>query len=325
MTLGQAFVTRQTHNLDALRLGLAICVIVSHAWPLALGAGTMEPLQELTGRSLGGWAVGGFFFVSGLLITASAQRGIGKAFWVARARRIFPGLGAALLVTLALAVASGATPSIEQNVNWFLRAVTLVSIEHRLAGAFAANPVAEVVNGPLWSLFHEVVSYVTCAAFVMLGGARQTWMVLALALGATVLAAVHHSLPGRLATFAPLFAAFSWGMVAYIWRDWISLCWSVSIGSAMLGVVLQWSFALGPVALGLVMLALMAPKVALSRDVSFGMYIYGWPVAQSIVALQPGIGPIALAVLSVIGTYPVALLSWQLVERPSLTRRRAKV
>jgi hypothetical protein len=58
--------TGRSANLDALRLLLAAAVVVSHAWPLALGPGTAEPLAALTGHALGGWAVGLFFFLSGL-------------------------------------------------------------------------------------------------------------------------------------------------------------------------------------------------------------------------------------------------------------------
>ncbi len=110
MTLAEAMSRGQTNNLHALRLALAAAVVVSHAWPLAHGAGTDEPLEALTGHSLGGWAVGLFFFLSGLLIAGSAERQTGRGFWAARARRLLPGLAVALLVTLGLAVARGATP-----------------------------------------------------------------------------------------------------------------------------------------------------------------------------------------------------------------------
>jgi peptidoglycan/LPS O-acetylase OafA/YrhL len=86
MTLGRGLSSGRTGNLDTLRLLLAASVVVSHAWPLALGPGTAEPLSALTGHSLGGWAVALFFFLSGLLVTASAERRDARAFWVARFR-----------------------------------------------------------------------------------------------------------------------------------------------------------------------------------------------------------------------------------------------
>jgi peptidoglycan/LPS O-acetylase OafA/YrhL len=215
MTLADALTGPRAANLDALRLVLAAAVIVSHAWPLALGPGTPEPLAAATGHALGGWAVLLFFFLSGLLVSGSAERRSLRAFWTARARRLLPGLGAALLVTLALALASGATPGATEAVLWFARALTLVSIEHRIPGAFAGNPYAEVVNGPLWSLFHEVAAYAVCVLLVRAGALRRPAALAALIALATALALAHDLLPGRLATFAPLFAAFAYGMAAH--------------------------------------------------------------------------------------------------------------
>ncbi|MFK7871003.1 MAG: acyltransferase family protein [Roseobacter sp.] len=325
MTFGDALRSERSQNLNVLRLLLAMAVIVSHAWPLALGADALEPLEQLTGRSLGGWAVGIFFFISGVLITASAERKTAWPFWAARARRIIPGLGVALLVTLALAMASGSSAGLGQSASWFLRALTLVSIEHRLPEAFAGNPLPEVVNGPLWSLLHEVIAYAVCAVFVWAGGARRRKAVVALVILAGAMSLVQGFLPTRLATFAPLFAAFSLGMAAYIWRDRLVLR-SVAVFLVWpLALLVPAPLALGLVSFGIVALALSVPGIALKSDASYGLYIYGWPVAQMIVALQPGVGPMQLAMLSVLATYPIALLSWHFVEQPSLAKRWVQV
>lgn len=323
MTLGAALASGRTSNLDALRLGLAAAVVVSHAWPLALGPGTAEPLVALTGHALGGWAVGLFFFLSGLLVTASAERRGARAFWIARARRIVPGLGAALLVTLGLAYASGATAGPVEGTAWLLRALTLVSIEHRLAGAFAANPYAEVMNGPLWSLFHEVAAYAVCVAFVALGGTRKPVAVVALVALAMVAALSAEALPGRLSTFAPLFAAFALGMAAHVFRDRLRLVPIPALVALPLAAVLPWPFAIAALGYAALTLALRAPTLRMPGDFSYGVYIYGWPVAQTIVHLHPGIGPGALALTSLAATLPFAAASWHLVERPGLGRRPA--
>ncbi len=74
MTLADALSGPRAANLDALPLLLAAAVIVSLARPLALGPGAPEPLSLATGHSLGGWAVLLFFFLSGLLVSGSAER-----------------------------------------------------------------------------------------------------------------------------------------------------------------------------------------------------------------------------------------------------------
>lgn len=323
MTLAESFSGQRSRNLDVLRLVLAAAVIVSHAWPLALGPGTPEPLVAVTGQSLGAWAVLLFFFLSGLLVSESAERHCACAFWAARARRLLPGLGAALLVTFALALASGASTSAPEGALWFARAITLVSIEHRIPNAFAGNPYPEVVNGPLWSLFHEVAAYAICVVLVR-GGALKRSAALATLVGVTsALSVAHDLLPGRLVTFAPLFAAFAFGMAANALRNGLRL----SIPGALLCVAatLALPTPLATAALGYaaLTLALRAPPLPLGADLSYGLYIYGWPVAQTLIHLRPGLSPAELAALSLASTLPFAAASWHLVERPALRPARA--
>jgi peptidoglycan/LPS O-acetylase OafA/YrhL len=298
--------------------------VVSHAWPLALGPGTAEPLAALTGHSLGGWAVALFFFLSGLLVTASAERRSALAFWVARARRIVPGLGAALLVTLAMAMASGAVPGPGEAIAWFARALTLFSIEHRISGAFAGNPYPEVVNGPLWSLSHEVAAYAVCALVVASGAARRPFAVLGLVALAALASAMFDTLPARAATFTPLFLAFALGMAAHVFRARIALRPVLALLLLPLVPVLPWPLAVAALGYACLALALRAPRIALPGDFSYGVYIYGWPVAQALVHLHPGIGPGALALASLAATLPFAVASWHLVEQPLLPRTRAR-
>lgn len=315
----------RTPNLDALRLVLAACVLVSHAWPLALGPGTAEPLEQLTGRSLGGWAVLLFFFLSGLLVTGSAERKTVSAFWQARAKRIFPGLGAALLATLVLASASGAAPEPKEAAVWFLRAFTLLSIEHQIPGAFADNPYPGVVNGPLWSLFHEVTAYCLCALLVTSGLARHGLFVLGLAIAAGVAAQWNGHFSGRIAVFVPLFYAFLLGMAVYRLRLHLAVKPEVFAALALAAMILPGPAAISAVCLAALWLALSLPQIRMSADYSYGLYIYGWPVTQFAVHLLPGTGPAALAVLSLAATLPFAFLSWHLVESPAMLRRPVRM
>ena len=90
------------NNFNLIRLCAATAVLVSHAWPLTRGPGTVEPLQRLTGHSLGTLAVYVFFAVSGFFVSASfARRASAADFLAARALRLFPALTVSLvLVTL---------------------------------------------------------------------------------------------------------------------------------------------------------------------------------------------------------------------------------
>lgn len=320
--LGPAFAPGQANNLHAVRLGLAAAVIVSHAWPLAYGAGSSQPLVALTGHSLGGWAVGLFFFLSGLLIAGSAERSTATAFWAARARRILPGLAVALLVTLALAALSGAMLTPALAATYFIRGITLVSLEHNLPDAFAKAPMQGVVNGPLWSLFHEIAAYALCWGAVKLGLMRGRLGMAVLIVAAMLLYALP-GLPARAATFAPLFVAFALGMLAHAGRARLPLSPVVTLGLLVLAP-LGWPLAIAALGHAALVLAFALPARPLSRDLSFGMYIYGWPVAQWLMHHSPGLGAPQLAVLSLLATLPFAALSWMLIEAPMLPRRAVR-
>ena len=58
-------------------------------------------------------------------------------------------------------------------------------------------------------------------------------------------------------------------------------------------------------------------------DVSYGIYVYAFPVQQSIASLWgPGLEPAVMFALAFPVTYGLALLSWRLIERPALRRKR---
>lgn len=60
-------------------------------------------------------------------------------------------------------------------------------------------------------------------------------------------------------------------------------------------------------------------------DYSYGVYIYGFPVQQSIAALLPGVGVWLMLGLSAVVTLCLAIASWHLIEKPALERKRSVV
>jgi len=74
-------------------------------------------------------------------------------------------------------------------------------------------------------------------------------------------------------------------------------------------------------------LALRLPTRHVERygDISYGLYIYGWPVMQILVLLGVArLGPVPLAVASIVVTVPFALLSWRYVEAPCMHLKRGR-
>ena len=56
-------------------------------------------------------------------------------------------------------------------------------------------------------------------------------------------------------------------------------------------------------------------------DYSYGMYIYAFPVEQTVATIWTGVSPFGVILLSFPATLVIAVLSWHLLESPLLRRR----
>src|SRR5205823_1760511 len=53
-------------------------------------------------------------------------------------------------------------------------------------------------------------------------------------------------------------------------------------------------------------------------DYSYGLYVYSFPIQQTIVYVMPEVSPLLLFALAMLLTLAVAALSWHMVEKPLL-------
>jgi peptidoglycan/LPS O-acetylase OafA/YrhL len=323
------------NNLDFIRLVAATGVIFSHAFPLAQGPGTREPLEDFTHgqMSLGRLCVAVFLVISGLLITRSQERSPSQAHYLwARVLRIFPGLGVVLLASAFVLGPAFTELPLEgylrspDTYRYVWRNVTLFESQWELPGVFRGNPYPGAVNGSLWTLKYEVGFYLLVAGLGVTGLLRRGW-----ALAGWGLAAVAPLIPyvgPRLGLWQELSLYFGSGLVLYLWRDRVRLSpWGALGCVGVLGAT-AWLGAGLPLAVGscggyLLMYLAFRPRwhVDLARfgDISYGVYIYAFPVQQLVMALLGGQTPawvnVALSLPCVGG---LAVLSWRWVEKPAL-------
>jgi len=327
------------NSLNALRLLLAALVIVSHSWPLS----GHNPEPEWGGANLGTWAVFGFFAISGFLITRSRLSGRSTFdFYRARVLRIFPGFLVALVV-----VAVGFAPLSQvfdpdaawhpiSSVTFLLRNLLLYppllgqpGIIHTLAN----TPFPGLWDGSLWTLFWEACCYVAIGLAVSLlprKGVPVLVIVLFGALTLASLAGVFVTYPDLVGRVIPMLIAFAAGSLLFLFGDrfranlltaGIALVALIVIG--LLGLIPQ----LGTLPLAYLLLTLgnVLPlhRVGRSFDISYGVYIYAWPVQQTLaLAFHPQLPVPLFILLSFVGTLPLAFLSCWLIERPALALKR---
>lgn len=325
------------NNFNLLRMVAASAVMVSHAWPMTLTRAVAEPLVASTDYSLGVIAVIVFFAISGYFITKSFDRRVIFAdFAGARVSRIFPGLIVALLLSAFLLGPTLTTlplaTYLSQPGTWIYAPQNALLVHQRfeLPGLFTANPFAGVVNGSLWTLKYEVGCYAGVVVAGYLGLLRPRLMPLILVVAAAALVTIpsgHIAMSSRLAV---LCGGFAIGAGVYVYRARVPLSFALLGVLAVLAVVTRTTPAYPlffAAALGYGALVLGFADLPSLRwynrfgDLSYGTYIYAFPVGQAVVATVPGIGPIGL----IAATFPITLLlasaSWTWIEQPALAHR----
>ncbi len=331
-------IKRPYDNFTVLRLALSIAVVVSHAFSVGTGRHTDEPLYALTGYTLGEHGVNGFFAVSGFLVAMSwDRRGGALPFAAARLLRVFPGLIVAVLVTaLAIGAALTTLPARAYLADarvWQMIWVTLTTFKSAtvLPGVFEGNPLRWPIS-TVWTLRYELLCYAGLLTYGVLGGFKKPWLALAGA-GAAALALVVLGalgpIPKGQETALRLPLIFACGSLAYLYRARVPLnpaivaLWLALLPLVMLVFAPLYKPLLFVGTAYLCLFIALSPGLSHPRfeppgDISYGVYLYGWPVQQALQALYPAqsgwlmLGP-ALVITGVLAT-----LSWLWVEKPAL-------
>jgi peptidoglycan/LPS O-acetylase OafA/YrhL len=333
-------------GFDTLRLFAATLVLLSHAFSLTDSA---EPVSRLSNgqTAAGPLGVAVFFVISGFLISASFDRSHGiSEFVVRRALRIMPGLICVVLLTACLFGPLLSSLGVEcyfrhpEFHRYFLN--ILFKSENTLPGVFSANPHPEV-NGSLWTLKYEVLCYCTIAMLLSLKltESLNIRILVALAVIGAVAQQLHaldrieHIESGlyrvlltNVGNMIVQFAYFAVGAAIHLGRHRLPL--NIGLAAALVAITLVGStlgilnlllpFAVGYLVIVFGLMKLRFAAKVTRGDYSYGLYVWAFPVQQTIIQLVPDYvfwwANIALA-LPV--TLMLAAASWHCIERPALT------
>jgi peptidoglycan/LPS O-acetylase OafA/YrhL len=321
--LGVRFET-SPNALNLIRLFLAVEVLAWHAY-LLRGDGWLSVRATFVVEQIG---VDAFFAISGFLICRSWQRRSSvPSFLLARARRILPGLWMCLVVTafvvapIACSVAGGPHPSLAEEWHYVV-ANAGARVNDVAIGATPHGVLVPEWNGSLWTLGVEVGCYLAVAVLGMARVLRRS-VVATLAVLLWMASAVVE--PAILPPSARLALMFSVGALLWLCRDRVpvtrALCW-LAVGTVVLGAHtpnyrllaapgIAYLCIAGSLALG------RHRRLVLRHDLSYGVYIYAFPVQQALLIVGVSLPWWGFTALTMALVLPVAALSWFLVERPA--------
>lgn len=330
------------NRFDFLRLLAAWLVLFSHSFPLG-GQPQNEPLASTLGLdTLGGVGVAIFFVLSGYLVTLSLLRSPNLGVFARRRIvRIYPALFVTCLmcvVVLGPVVTELSLGSyLRDSATWnYLKTSTAFLIKYTLPGVFASNPLPHAINGSLWSLPYEIKCYAVLAALSLLPLSLKFKSLAALCV--LLLSLVFRPAAPALGVFdsfagfdfydSKLGVSFALGAVFAAWRE--KLRPSAGLGLALMVAApflphapLQmalWVVGLSVLVLWLALYGSWLPVIpARMGDWSYGVYLYGFPVQQTLAFAGGhhwGVGWFALA--STVLTLVLAGFSWHLVEKPAM-------
>ena len=331
--------------MGLIRLILASLVIIGHAPEQIDGDRHREPIATLFPTlSLGGIAVDGFFVLSGFLICNSMMRSASAGqYLVRRSMRIYPAFIVAYLACFFVLgpIAGGTVAGLGKSLLYM---VTLHS-PPAVPGAFNGLPYP-AVNGSMWTIVYEFRCYLLVLALGMLGLLGRPKFILALTavlLIATSVASVPvvtgsldrldqrlhlEFFVGSIDQDIRLTAVFMVGVSVQLYWNWVqahlhgwfaALCLPVLLTSMRSSLLAEVSLATFG-AYALFWLAFKAHLGLLQKvndrwDISYGVYLYGWPVAMAILWFNRQIAPLELAVSALFVTLCFGAASWWGIEK----------
>ena len=294
-------------GFDFLRIFLATCVLVSHSVLVTGNGRDTIYAADLMFYQLRYLIMPCFFALSGFLVAGSIfrVRNVGK-FITLRALRIYPALVVEIVLSVfVLGLWISTSPIVEYITDkksiLYLFNISGLFIHYELPGVFDQNPYKHIVNGSLWTVPSEMKCYASLAILMATNFVYRTrWLVALFAIASGAIFVMNMDGLGLSSTFTSnnanlLVVYFYAGVLCFIFRHSIRVSIPLIVVSVLYGVVaVLWEPALlvlgGPLAAAYTtccfgFMNIRLPALLRSGDYSYGIYLYGFPIQQTIVWL----------------------------------------
>lgn len=335
-------VDSKNNNFGFLRLLLATLVIVAHSAEILDQNRSREILTNIFGTiTFGELAIDGFFLISGYLILKSyLSSNTIKSYFLKRVLRIYPGfIVASLFCIFVLLPLSGEfkliidTP-LKEWISTIFRMLTLEAPQ-------VNNTQYSSLNGAMWSIWLEFICYL-CIPIVYITNFNKskTYAILAVMMMFIFLFTqisgkniwlphvrldIHHT--------SRLMFAFLIGGLFYLLRDKVIWNKKLTIVCALLLLIsLNFSYCaeIGLITFGAYLLFNFAlnfknkflSSIGANVDISYGVYLYAWPVQIYVIKYFPQVNLYVLMLVTLIVASLLGYLSWIYIEQPFMKMKK---
>lgn len=323
------------NSFDLIRHFAAFLVLFSHHYPLS---GLQEPTISHW-DTLGFVAVAIFFSISGFFMPQSYAGSEGfVGFMAKRCRRIFPGL---VMCALFMVYVVGAIFTTDYLFHYFfsigqLKTVVMFSMfsGRAIPGVFSDFVVKDAINGSLWTLPVEFFCYIIIGFVFSL---RFSWKSVACLLWVACIGTAtvkvlwsDFSFYGIPMSYLALFGIpfFVGALLSMTRQSWERVKWPLVV----VALLILWLFrgrpeiqVLGTASIAVITVVLgtsFKDRIIKGRfDISYGVYIYAFPVQQIVINRVVGnfwLGMLLSSVVTIVFGY----LSYKYVELPFLHKKR---
>ncbi|WP_367773638.1 acyltransferase [Flavobacterium sp. WC2421] len=336
------FLNKDNNNLDLARILLACLVIVGHSEAInGSGIYWIDPFHHfLKFTYAGAFAVKVFLFISGLVVTNSylSKKSV-VYFVISRLFRILPGLLFVLLVTVFIfgpIVTNLEFKEYLSQLNYFayIRHNIVFYSDYLLPGVFVENLYPNIVNGSLWTLRYEIGCYIILPIlFLFLGNRNKKYFIFPI-----LLVFIDTLLPNRFFlgfidnnpekyllpmafAYGVFFAIFSTKIFINIYVVLVSFLVFFFLKSTIYAEIL---FTLASCNLVLFLSSLkyilkMKPKY----DISYGVYLWGFLIQQTLFSLFGHINIIIHCLLAILFSVVLAVITFIFIEKPFMNFGKA--
>ena len=327
------------NNFNLLRLIGACCVIFSHSFYIT-GNDAIEPINAITHGAIEASAIGLviFFFISGYFVTKSAHlsRSI-QNFIKKRVFRIYPALIVCVLLSVFVVGAlftelSTATYFTNLETYKYLLTASAIVVKMELPGVFQNTAFYQhAFNSSLWTISLEIKLYLSLGLIIIvtsMAGRKKIFKFIPpiIFITSALLLLFYKNFDYTWQRNMNLITVFYFGSFVY----------ALSLSKRTMVYILLSSIALYFATIPLkgtvnneVFLWIMISaityligtfskiKINLETDISYGLYIYAFPIQQTVFFLLGYNTNVLLNLFLSFGiTALVALLSWKYVEKP---------